>query len=248
MTGPGSSSAPARSLVRVQGDQGWAVALETMGVPAGGSRATVLTVPASKHERDAWGPMLTSALVERGFSVVSMDVRGRGDSRDPQSMTSLPPGHLRRVAIDVAAAIDHVASAEGGSGQVVVMCEQDTADAAVLASMADLRVVGLVMVTPKIAPATLQRALDRPLAMCVVASKEDHASLESASILYGRSGHVRSRFRLVGDVGSGTTMFAAWQYLRRDERPLEQWLASWVASVFSANETDEPRESSCSTS
>lgn len=221
-----------RPTVQVEGAGGWRVTLETLGVPEGGARATVLTVPASKHERDAWGPMLTAALVERGVAVVSMDVRGRGDSREPRSMTSLPPGQLSGVHIDVAAAIDHLATAGPSAGPIIVMCEQDTADPALRAVQGDRRVTGVVMVSPKFAPTTLRTVFDRPVAMCVLASKEDRAGLESACAMYVRSTHPASRFRLVGDVGSGTTMFAAWQYLRTGERTLEQWLAAWVAAAI----------------
>jgi alpha-beta hydrolase superfamily lysophospholipase len=226
-------AAPRTSRVeRVHGTDGWPVAVETMGQPDGPVVGGVLTVPAVKHERDAWGPILTAALTSRGFVVAATDIRGRGDSREPRAMGSLPPGQLRSVRGDVAAAIDHLASRPGvGTGSIVVMGEQDTANVAARAAFADERVAGLVLVTPRLGPHLLAQAERRPLPVCVIASKEDRAGLESAVGLFARSSDPRSRLRLVGDIGSGTTMFAAWQYLRRDEPPLEQWLAAWAASV-----------------
>jgi dienelactone hydrolase len=176
--------------------------------------------------------VLTAALATRGFVVAATDIRGRGDSREPRSMNSLPPGQLRAVRGDVAAAIDHLASRpDVPAGSIVVMGEQDTANAAARAALADERVGGLVLVSPRLGPHLLAQAEQRAVPVCVIASKEDRAGLESAVGLFARSPDPRSRLRLVGDVGSGTTMFAAWQYLRRDEPPLEQWLAAWAASV-----------------
>jgi hypothetical protein len=49
--------------------------------------------------------------------------------------------------------------------------------------------------------------------------------------LFRHARHPQSLVRLVADVGSGTTMFAAWQHSRRDEPTLERWLAAWAATV-----------------
>jgi pimeloyl-ACP methyl ester carboxylesterase len=221
-----------RRTVEVHGTGGWPITVETMGEPQGDVIGGVLTVPAVKHERDGWGPVLTTALVARGFVVLATDVRGRGDSRRPMSMSSLPPGQLRAVKGDVAAGIDLLACRADVAGRpIVVMGEQDTANVAARAAMSDARVSGLVLVSPRLGPHLLAQAETRDLPVCVIASKEDRAGLESAVGLSMRSRDPRSRFRLVGGVGSGTTMFAAWQFLRRDEPPLEQWLAAWVASL-----------------
>ncbi|MGE0139669.1 MAG: hypothetical protein AB7R77_17780 [Ilumatobacteraceae bacterium] len=224
-------------IERVHGTDGWAITVETMAEPDGAVAGAVLTVPAAKHERDGWGPVLTAALLERGFVVSATDIRGRGDSRVPRSMSSLPPGQLRSVRGDVAAAIDLVASRpDVADGTIVVMGEQDTANAAARAALADDRVGGVVLVSPRLGPHLLAQAErlwseQRSVPVCVIASKEDRVGLESAVGLFARSRDPRSRLRLVDGVGSGTTMFAAWQYLRRDQPPLEQWLAAWAASV-----------------
>lgn len=218
--------------MRVAGGDGWMVTLEVMGRPDDAAIGLVLTVPASRHERDGWGPALTAALVERRVVVAATDIRGRGDSREPLSMVSLPPGHLGAVRDDVAAAIDVLAERfQVAPGRMVLMGEQDTADAVTQAALADDRVGGLVLISPRLAPTTIEMASTRPLAVCVVASKEDAAGLESAVSLYAAGRDPRSRLRLVADVGSGTTMFAAWQYLRVGEPLLEHWLAAWVASL-----------------
>ena len=223
-----STAAHLGRVEHVRAPDGWDVCVEISTPPSPVTGAALL-VPAAKHERDAWGPTLTSALLERGLVVMATDIRGRGDSRRPAAMMSLPPAHRRAVRDDVRAAVDLLAEQPGVSpGSIVVFGEQDTSDAAATVALGDPRVGRLVLVSPRLAAATVDLARASQTSLCVVASKEDRIGLERAVALYARARDARSRLRLVRDVGSGTTMFAAWQYLHPGEPTLEHWLASWA--------------------
>lgn len=214
---------------------GWKVKVELALDAARSTGCGALLVPASKHERDGWGPAMLGDLIGRGFAVLCTDIRGRGESREPEAMYSLPPGHLRRVHHDVAAAVEWMAAHERvESGSIVLFGEQDTADAVVAVAATDERVGAVVLVSPNISRRTFEMwsaSPRRPLPVCLLACKDDGVGLMRSLELFRRSGHAESRVRLVADVGSGTTMFAAWQHARRDEPPLEQWLGAWAASV-----------------
>ena len=225
------SSVPSVVSGRVISADGWDIGIDVTRDAANPTVGAALLVPATKHERDAWGPGMLDDLVARHFVVMRSDVRGRGDSQVPRAMPSLPPGHLRRVADDVAAALDRVAGLPERAGTPIVLFgEQDTADAVTRVALADARVAGLVLVSPRLTDATVAAATRR-LPICMLASKDDRGSLVASAELFRRVDHPAGRFRLVGAVGSGTTMFAAWQYLRREEPTLERWLGAWARSI-----------------
>lgn len=228
-------SDPERVTDRIVSSDGWPVAVEIASDPTDRAIGGALLVPATKHERDGWGPTMVAELIGNRFVVLSTDIRGRGDSRYPHTMYSLPPGHLRRVRDDVAAAVDRLAAElPVAPGSIVVFGEQDTADAVASVAASDDRVAGVVLVSPKLSERTIasvEVAGPSALAVCVLACKDDRKRLVDAVEVFRRCRHPQSRLRLVADVGSGTTMFAAWQYLNRDEPSLERWLGAWATSV-----------------
>src|SRR5215470_7818938 len=74
--------------------------------PAGG----VVMVPASNHERDAYGdvsiPGLPQSLRNNGIATLRIDIRGRGASLGERAFHSMAPGEREAVRLDVKAAID----------------------------------------------------------------------------------------------------------------------------------------------
>lgn len=229
-----------RETGRVVSDDGWSVGYEVAYDPSHADGRGAVLVPATKHERDGWGPTMSAELLERGFVVLSTDIRGRGDSRQPSAMYTLPPGQLRRVGDDVSAAIGRLANHElVAPGSIVLFAEQDTADAVASIAAADARIAALVLVSAKLSRRTvgsLASAGER-LAVCVLSSTDDRRGLRGPVEVFASSKHPLSRIRLVSGVGSGTTMFAAWQHLRRDEPLLESWLGAWAAAVPRAGAT-----------
>ena len=98
--------------------------------------------------------------------------------------------------------------------------------------------MALVLISARLAPDTLDAVAARGIPVCALVAKEDPAGLRTAVEPDHRAADERSRLRVVGGVGSGTTMFSAWQFLRPSERQLEQWLAAWCAWVLSADRGD----------
>lgn len=98
--------------------------------------------------------------------------------------------------------------------------------------MLDPRVVVVgVIATPLSSDSGRMLASWKEVPVIVVADAGVSSTLLPAVELFWRSGHPASRLRLIGDLGSGTTMFGAWQHLRSGEPTLERWLGTWAASV-----------------
>ena len=223
----------------VRGTDGWRVHVDVAPAdpPRAGPGPAALLVPASAHERDAFGVQLVGLLTGRGFTVASTDIRGRGDSRAPRSFEAFPPGQLTNVRGDVRAALDLLAADPGvDPARVVVFAEQDTADAAVTAAMADERVCALVLISARLAPDTVDAIGRRRPPVCGLVAKEDPSGMRSVTAAYRVSSAARSRLRVLGGVGAGTTMFAAWQYLHPDRPTLEQWLVAWCDAATAPDE------------
>ena len=221
-----------RHSTRVRSTDGWSLRVDVAHAPDRSNGSAALLVPASKHERDGYGPVLVAELVDRGFTVMTMDLRGRGDSCDPTAFHSFPPGQRRAVRFDVAAALAELVAQPGvDPGRVVMMGEQDTADAAAVVALGDSRVTGLVLISAHLSARTRSMIETSDLAVCGLVSKEDRRGLRDTVDAYRRCSDERSRLRVVGGVGAGTTMFSSWQYLRSGEPPLERWLAAWSKSV-----------------
>jgi pimeloyl-ACP methyl ester carboxylesterase len=221
-----------RHSTRVRSADGWSLRVDVARVPDRSNGAAALLVPATKHERDGYGPVLVAELVERGFTVMTMDLRGRGDSCDPTAFHSFPPGQRRAVRFDVAAALSELLAQPGvDAGGLVMMGEQDTADAAAVVALGDARVAGLVLISAHLSAQTRSMIETSDIAVCGLVSKEDRRGLRDTVDAYRRCSDARSRLRVVGGVGAGTTMFSSWQYLRSGEPPLERWLAAWAGSV-----------------
>ena len=180
----------------VRGADGWRVRVDVAPAdpPRSGPGPAALLVPASAHERDAFGVQLVGLLTGRGFTVAATDIRGRGASRAPRSFDAFPPGQLANVRDDVGAALDLVAGEPAvDPARLVVFAEQDTADAAVAAAVADERVCALVLISARLAPDTLDAIGRRRPAVCGLVAKEDRLAMRSVTAAYRMSSAAHSR-------------------------------------------------------
>jgi dienelactone hydrolase len=230
---------PAWRAETVRGPGRWPVRVDVAGIDrvTDGSAPGILLVPASMHERDAFGVQLVRLLTGLGATVAATDIRGRGDSREPTAFASLPPGQLLAVRGDVAAALDLLAAQPTvDPARLVVFAEQDTADSAAFTAAVDRRVSALVLISARLGSDTLAAIAARRLAVCGLVGKEDAVGMLSVTAAYRASAAGPSRLRVVAGLGPGTTMFAAWQYLHPDRPTLEEWLAAWCTATIAPSE------------
>src|SRR5262249_52068770 len=82
-------------------------------LPDKGPAGAVVLVPASNHERHAYGdesiPGLPQSLRNKGIAVLRIDIRGRGASLGDRAFHSMAPGEREAVRLDVEAAVDFMA-------------------------------------------------------------------------------------------------------------------------------------------
>ena len=218
-------------------EDGWVIHGELFGDREASAKHSALLVPASKHERDSYGPSLLTELISRGFLVMTTDIRGRGDSCEPFSFRFLPPGETQKIRGDISLEVQNLLNQPGiKEGELILVGEQDTADAVAEAASLDGRVGALILISPRLSQNSIALLSRRDFPICVLASKEDHDGLVSAVAAYYNSPNKRSRLRLVSEVGSGTTMFSAWQFFRSSETTLESWLAAWGKYALTKSE------------
>ena len=213
---------PIGSLVRVPADGG------------GAASPGVLAVPGSRHERDAW-THTALALVERGCTVMQIDVRGRGASANGVRYSEMGPAERRRVALDVAAAVSELAHVAGvDASRLGLLVEQDTAADAIEAVVSDSRVRGLAVLSAR-HPARVSAAVaGRGAPVYGMTSIEDREGLRATVDAYLAAPQANSRIDVFRGLGVGITMASVLQFERPDERPIETRLAEWMASVLSS--------------
>ena len=158
----------ASSEVEFAAGDGWPIRA-LLRVPEAADRAGgvagVVAVPGSRHERDAW-TQVGMALAAAGTSVLQIDIRGRGSSTNGAPWATMGPAQRRRVALDVAAAVDHLAGVEGvDSSRLGLLVEQDTATIALEAVAGDARVAALAVLSAR-DPARTRAAVEQRRARC----------------------------------------------------------------------------------
>ena len=215
--------------VALQASDGWRLAATVWDRDGGGPG--FLLVPASVHERDAYGQTLPGLLAESG-TVLAVDIRGRGDSRAPLRFRQMGPGQRRAVRLDVDAAFEYLAQRPSvDPARVALIVEQDSAGPALAAASAG-RFAAAALISGRLGSQGRDalRELRAPL-LCLV-SKEDRTALRDMVDAYLSVRHKRSRLLLFDGIGFGTTMFSAWQFLHRGEQPIEEKIASWLDDVL----------------
>lgn len=204
-------------------------------VPAGTCVGGVVLVHGGHHERDAftYGVSVPDLLAAAGLACVRFDIRGRGASRRDTDYHHLPPAQRRAVALDVRAALDHVAQV-GGSGSALLglVGEQDTAAAVVTALAQDVRVGALVLLSPRLGASATATLRARAVPTFALVSKEDRAALRSAVDAYLAAPAAASRLDIFSGLGFGTTMFAARAFEQKDQPALESLVCDWLAATL----------------
>lgn len=213
---------------------GWPIGA-LMRLPAGTGgppSAGVLAVPGSRHERDAW-TQTAMALVERGCTVMQIDVRGRGASANGVRYSEMGPAQRRCVSLDVAAAIDELAQLAGvDESRLGLLVEQDTAADALEAIAGDDRIRASAVLSPR-HPARVAIAVDaRRVPVYAMASVEDREGLRGAVDAYLAAPETASRIDVFRGLGVGITMASVLQFERPTEVSIEVRLADWMADAL----------------
>jgi hypothetical protein len=187
-------------------------------------------VPASCHERDAFRST-AEALEPRGLASLRIDVRGRGSSLGELVYARMAPRQRRQVALDVGAALDFLAAAEGvDARRLGVVTEQDTTADAVEAASEDERVRAVAMLSAR-HPERVAAALGRrAVPVFGLVSTEDRAGLRATVDGYLAGAEPTSRLEVFRGLGFGVTMMSVRQFEHPDEELLEDMVAEWLAS------------------
>jgi dienelactone hydrolase len=217
--------------VEVVARDGWRLA-GLVRLPVGADRAPgVVLVHGSHHERDAftYGVGLPELLADRGMASLRFDIRGRGGSHHGHDFHRMAALERRAVALDVAAALDHLASNPDVAGERLgLVGEQDTAGA-VVAATADPRAAALVLLSPRLPSSALDRLRDRAIPTFGLVSREDRESLLATTAAYLAAPPDHRRLEVFDGLGFGTTMFMARRFEQLAEEPLEEMIADWLA-------------------
>jgi dienelactone hydrolase len=189
-------------------------------------------VHGSHHERDAftYGIGLPELLTDRGMASLRFDIRGRGGSHHGHDFHRMAALERRAVALDVAAALDQLASRPDVAGdRLGLIGEQDTAAAVVAAAAADPRAAALVLLSPRLPASALDQLRARSIPTFGLVSSEDRESLRATTTAFLAAPQVHRRLEVFAGLGFGTTMFMARRFEQSAEEPLEDMIADWLA-------------------
>ena len=193
----------------------------------------VVTVPGSRHERDAW-KRTSEFLARHGVATLMLDIRGRGASRGYCTYARMGPGQRRQVRLDVAKALEVVADLDGvDAAQLGVLAEQDTAASAVEAAVAAAGVQALCLVSPRHADRIASALATRPVSVFGLASTEDREGVRAAVGAYLASAPEGSDLAVFHGLGIGITMASVLQFEQPEAQPLEDRIARWMADHIS---------------
>jgi hypothetical protein len=188
------------------------------------SLPVVVMVPDSNHERDVY-ESLAAKLRTMGIASLRLDTRGRGASRGAIPYALMGPQQRRRVALDVASALDHLAELGSVSpDRMAVVAERDTAPD-VIAGAAE-RMTAAVVIGAWPSP-RLTGALQRhPVPVLGVVSAEDRTGLRGTTDAYLAGRPTGSDLVVLHGRGFGMTMFST----GAGRKPyLETTVANWLA-------------------
>lgn len=158
------------------------------------------------------------SLQEQGFSVISIDMRGHGNSDGNwQTFTSKD---FNSIVLDIKAAQDFLTTK--GIKQYIVVGASIGANVALKQATQDMTIRGVVLLSPGLEYKGVKteeaaRALKVPALL--VASKEDEYSYLSAQRLHSLI-QTKKQIILYEDAGHGTQMFA--------KQPLDKIILEWI--------------------
>lgn len=228
-------------------EDGWTIR-GTLSVPEGMSEGervpAVVLVHSPAHDRDAYLGLhmvgrnqqakesLRSALGRTAS--LRIDIRGRGASSEPREHRRFTEADRARVAYDVIGAIEFLSrQPQIEPTRIAVVAEGPSAEAALVASLRDERVCGLVLLSGRVSEATKElvaRRADLPV-LCAV-SKEDRVSVVDMAGVYAKTVDPASDLMVFRDVGVGNSMFIMWANKFPNQSSLESIVAEWILSRF----------------
>jgi pimeloyl-ACP methyl ester carboxylesterase len=228
-------------------EDGWTIH-GTLSMPEGLSAfdrvPAALLLHSPSHDRDAY---LGLHLVGRNqqakenlrtalgrTATLRIDIRGRGASSEPREHRRFTESDRARVAYDVSGAIDYLSSQQQiEANRIAVVAEGTSAEAALVAGLADQRVCGIVLLSGRVSKSAKKLMVSRAdLPVLCVASKEDKMAVVDMAEVYAKSLSPRSDLVLLRDVGVGNSMFIMWANRFPNERSLESIVAEWLISRF----------------
>ena len=213
--------------VEFEAQDGWPIGAILRTPDAGAAGPGVVSVPGSRHERDAW-TQVASQLAARGVSVLQIDIRGRGASRRGTSFADMAPAARRRVRLDVAAAVDHLSQlAQVDAGRLGLLVEQDTAPDALEAVAHDARVRALALLSIHDPSRSAKAIAVRGPAVYGLVSSEDRRGLRATVDGFLASDHPASRIEVFRGLGVGVTMASVMQFEAPEEVQLDVRIGSW---------------------
>ncbi|QQR92323.1 MAG: alpha/beta fold hydrolase [Candidatus Iainarchaeum archaeon] len=150
-----------------------------------------------------------------GFSVLSFDMRGHGESR-PGNATYLDftPADWQLVAGDIQAARDYL-----NVEKVLVVGASIGANAALNYGADESSCAGVVLLSPGLdyrGLTTLAAAQSTRCPMLIVASQEDHYAAQSSQTLFTSATIADKQLLTIEDAGHGARMFDARQTLKQE--------------------------------
>ena len=222
------SSPIAKELAFCAAD-GWPLGAVLRLPPADGPLPAVVTVPGSRHERDAW-KRTSESLARHNVASLLLDVRGRGASLGTCTYARMGPAQRRLVRLDVVKALEVLGDDESvDSTRLGVLAEQDTSAEAGEAAVEDGRVRALCLVSPRRADRIVSALRTRPVSVFALVSTEDREGVRAAVGAYLASVPEGSDLAVFGGLGIGITMASVLQFEQPDAEPLEDRIARWLA-------------------
>jgi hypothetical protein len=164
---------------------------------------------------------------------MQIDIRGRGASANGLRYSEMGPAQRRRVALDVAAAVDELARVAGvDASRLGLLTEQDTAADAVEAVVGDDRVRALAVLSARHTGRLAAAVAGRGVPVYGMTSVEDREGLRATVDAYLAAPEGRSRIDVFHGLGVGITMASVLQFERPDEQPIEARLAEWMTAAL----------------
>jgi hypothetical protein len=223
------------SEVEFEASDGWSIGAILRGPdPSDQPGPGVVTVPGSRHERDAW-TQVASVLASRGIRVLQIDIRGRGASAGSVTYAAMGPAARRRVALDVAAAVERLAADDGvDADRLGLLLEQDTAADALEGVADDARVGAIGLLSIRHAARAAAAISGRARSVYGLVSSEDREGVRGTVEGYLAASPRYSRLDVFGGLGVGITMASVMQFEAPEQRQIDTRLAEWFGDVFAA--------------
>ena len=192
-------------------------------------RPGVVLVPDSRHQRDVYTTMAAD-LQGRGMTALRIDVRGRGASRGDVTFARMGPLQRQRVALDVMAALDHLAAREEvDPDRLAVVGERDTAADAVTGGAGRIRAAVVLGAHPHSRLTTGLAAAPTPVLGLV--SADDRTGVRGTVDAYLAGTEAGSRLVVLHRRGFGATMLST---APGREGPLEGIIGAWLGARLGA--------------